>query len=83
MEDKFDLEVQYQFYLKKVGLTEKMMHPQQKTETKRAFFAACGQLLVLFRDDLTKLPDDAAVEKLSGMINQVAGFFITENNSMN
>lgn len=71
----FDLEHQYQLYLQRVGLKEENMHPIQKTETKRAFIGACGQMLVLLRDDLGKLEENKAIEILQDMMDQVAAYF--------
>ena len=71
----FNLHHQYQLYLIRVGLEEGDMHPVQRTETKRAFFGACGQLLMLFRDDLTQFDDDDAVELMQSMIDQTQDFW--------
>ena len=75
MENLFDLEYQYQLYLKRVALPESKMHPQQKIETKRAFFGACGQMLMMLRDDLPKLSGEGGYNVLEGMIIQVENFF--------
>jgi len=83
MADLFDLEHQYQLYLKRMALPENKMHPQQKLETKRAFFGACGQMLLMLRDDLPKLSDEDGYNKLDGMINQVGQFFINETHKQN
>lgn len=82
-EDLFDLEHQYQLYLQRMTLTESAMHPQQKTETKRAFLGACGQMLILLRDDLSKLEENVAIEKLEQMTSQVGNFFIAETHKQN
>lgn len=34
MNDKFDLEKQYQIYLSRVALSEKIMHPERKITLK-------------------------------------------------
>lgn len=81
--EKFNLENQYQQYLKRVGLDENKMHPVQKKETKRAFFGACGQMLVLLRDDVSELEDDKAIETLENMDNQVNSFWVNEAVSKN
>lgn len=72
---KFDLNEQWKTYLQRVGLQEDKLHPVQLTETKRAFFGACGQLLILLRDDLSVFPEDTAVEIMQDMIRQVADFW--------
>ena len=79
----FDLEHQYQLYLKRVGLKEENMHPVQKTETRRAFMGACGQMLILLRDDLGVLEESKAIEIMQDMINQVQVHFMKETNKFN
>ena len=79
----FDLEHQYQLYLKRVGLKEENMHPVQKTETIRAFMGACGQMLILLRDDLGVLEESKAIEIMQDMINQVQVYFMKETNKFN
>ena len=79
----FDLEHQYQLYLKRVGLKEENMHPVQKTETRRAFMGACGQMLILLRDDLGVLEESKAIETMQDMINQVHVHFMKETNKFN
>jgi len=79
----FSLEHQYQLYLKRVGLKEAMMHPAQRTETKRAFMGACGQMLVMLRDDLVELPENEAVETLQDLNNQVSNYWLAETKQVN
>ena len=66
--EQFNLEKQYQLYLERVGITESQMHPIQKIETKRAFMGACGQMLILLRDDLGALEEDKAIEQLQKLL---------------
>ncbi|WP_417867995.1 hypothetical protein [Xanthomarina gelatinilytica] len=76
---ELELEYQYQEYLKKIGLNESQMHPVQKVETKRAFFGACGQMLLLFRDNLATIEDeDRAVLTMEDLFNQVKIFWREE-----
>lgn len=77
---EFNLEDRYKFYLEKVGLDESKMHIQQKTETKRAFYGACGQMLVMMRDEVGALDEDEAIEVMQDMINQVGIFWNNERN---
>ena len=74
----FNLEEQYQFYLNKVNMQEAAMPPTQRTEIRRAFMGACGIMLIMLRDDLAKLSDDAAVDTLDSMTKQVGEFFAQE-----
>lgn len=79
----FDLEHQYQLYLKRVGLKEENMHTVQRTETKQAFIGACGQMLILLRDDLGALEESKAIEMMQDMMNQVGTYFMKETNKLN
>lgn len=83
MNKNFDLNHQYSLYLDRIGLSEKSMHPIQKIETKRAFMGACGQMLLLLRDELAALPDAEAVTSMQDMIDQVGKFWIKETNQQN
>lgn len=81
--EQFNLEKQYQLYLKRIGVKESQMHPTQKVETKRAFMGACWQMLILLRDDIVELDEDKAIEQLQDMINQVQSFWIKETHQTN
>lgn len=74
--EQFNLEHQYQLYLQRVALNEKDMHPVQKKQLRQTFFGACGQMLIMLRDDLTKLEDGKAESTLQDMLNQVGDYFI-------
>lgn len=76
--EKFDLNYQWNLYLEKIGLKEESMFPIQLTETKRAFFAACGQMLLLLRDDIPQYKADKAIEILENMTMQVKSFWEVE-----
>ncbi len=52
--EKFNLEIQYQKYLERVGFKESQMGDTQRVETKRAFMGGCGQMLVILRDDISQ-----------------------------
>ena len=80
---KFNIEHQYQLYLKRMKLDEKKIHPVQKVETKRTFFGAFGQLLLLLRDDISALSDEDAFKTLDNMINEVGQFFVSETHKQN
>ena len=81
---KFNLENQYQKYLKLIKMKESNMHPVQRKETRRAFIGACGQMLILLRDDVAAIEDDdEAVKVLDDMINQVSEFWLNETGKLN
>jgi hypothetical protein len=77
----FNLEEQYQLYLKRVALKESEMHPTQKKQLRQTFMGACGQMLLLLRDDLGKLEEPEAIEAMQNMLNQVSDYFlkVTQN----
>jgi hypothetical protein len=76
MDRKFSLEFQYQLYLKRIGLTEETMHPEQKIQTKQAFFGAIGQILIVLRDDMYDCTEDEAVQVMEAMMNEVTQYFL-------
>lgn len=79
----FNLENQYQLYLQRMGMNEHAMHEVQKKQLRQTFMAACGQLLLLLRDDFGELDDMTACDTLQDMLNQVSNFFLTETNKVN
>ncbi len=83
MKEEFNLEHQYQLYLKRMGLNEKEMHPQQRVQLRQTFMGASGQILVLLRDELSKLSDEEAVATMQDLWQQVLRFFIAETNREN
>ena len=74
----FNLDSQYQAYLKMVGLEESKMIPIQRIETKRAFMAGCGQMLVLMRDEVGALEENNAIEAMESMFYQTEDFWAKE-----
>jgi len=74
--EKFNLEYQYQLYLKRVALSEETMHPEQKIQTRQAFYGAVGQILILLRDDAGQLPEDEAMKIFESLMNQVSKYFL-------
>lgn len=75
--NQFNLNDQYKVYLERVALKEEAMHPTQRKQLKEAFYGACGQLLIVFRDELTVIDEDKAVEEIQNMINQVGDYFLS------
>jgi hypothetical protein len=76
--DQFNLDYQFNLYLKRCRITKEEMHPVQYEETKKAFMGACGQLLVLLTYDLVTYEEEVAHKKLDDMIEQVNSFWINE-----
>ena len=63
-----------------MNLNEKSMVPGQKIETKRAWMAGAGQLLILFRNVISKIKEqDKAVLQMEDLLSQVQTFWDKEN----
>lgn len=77
------VEEHYKFYLEKMGLDEAKLHPIQRTETRRVFFGAWGQLLMFMQNDIVELSDQEGFEILDSMVNEVGQFFINEAHNQN
>lgn len=80
---KFSLADEFERYLKLVKLDKRRMPPVQLREIRRAFYGACGQILVLTRDEVGALPEPEAVEALQDLWNQVANFWNEQNSRQN
>ena len=79
----FDLEHQYQLYLKRVGLKESNMDSVQRKEMRQFFMGACRQMLILLRDDLGEMEESEAIETMQDIINHVHNYFMKSTNKMN
>lgn len=80
--DIFKIETQYKIYLERVGLKEGDMSLIDKIETKRAFYAGAGQILLISRDDLVdycKEDEDKAVVIFEEMIQEIGEFWERES----
>jgi len=72
---KFDMDFQWKLYLSRVGLKEEKLPETQRIELKRAFMGACGQVLMIFSNDIGRLPDENVIEAVQSMIAQVNEFW--------
>lgn len=76
MSKNLEIDYQYELYLKRIQLNKDTMHPQQRIETKRAFYGGFSQLLVLMRDDIANIEDeDRAVLILEDLNTQCEQFW--------
>ena len=83
MKNKISIEDQYSHYLEKSGLFGKI-HGIQAVETKRTFYAAFGQAMLVIRDEVSEIEDeDEAVAAMQDVLNQVQSFFQKESNRVN
>ncbi|MFN3378627.1 MAG: hypothetical protein ACK41O_04180 [Runella zeae] len=78
MTEKFNIEHQFMLYLERVGLNILTMDPIQLQETRRAFYGATGQMLILVRDDVSELSEKVGRLALHSMITQVVVFWENE-----
>jgi len=72
----FSIETQYQLYLKRIQLKEEDMHEQQRIQLRQTFYGACGQMMLLLRDDLARLEEMHGVMVLQDMMDQVQTYFL-------
>jgi hypothetical protein len=76
MDKKFTIEHQFQLYLQMVKLDPAQMSAIQLKETKQAFFASAGQMLILLRDDVSALDEEQAIKTLDEMLSEVHNHFM-------
>lgn len=73
---EFTIEYQFKKYLDLVKLKKEQMHPIQYKETRQAFYAAWGQLLILIEDDIAAIKSEMeAVEVLEKMKNEAMNYW--------
>lgn len=76
IEDEFDLEQRWQFYLKRVGIhSEDMLSPIQRREMKNAFMAGMMDMLVVTTVRMHGLPNEEIVNNLDRMSEQGKKYF--------
>ncbi len=78
IENPFDLEQQFEFYLNIMKLDKAKMPEVQIVETKRAFMAGVGQMLALAQSKISQLDEEEAINTLEDMYKQVDTFFEEE-----
>ena len=71
----FNVEDQYQFYLKKIELPEATIHPAQRIQLRDAFMGASGIILLLIRHEFAALSDDDGDRMFTSMIDQVDAYW--------
>lgn len=65
-------------YCELSGLPEEKMHRVQRIETKRAYYGAIGQLLVVLVEMADNTDEDESTEILDNLTEQVRDFWETE-----
>lgn len=79
----FNIEFQYQEYLKRVNLSEEHMHQQQKKQLRETFFGAVGSVLILLRNETQKLSEEDSIKAFQSMLDQVGEFFLKNSAQQN
>lgn len=74
----FKVEDHYQFYLRLSGADESKMHPIQRSEMRKAFYAGAGQILELLKNKVSELPEEKGVEVMESMMQEISEYFIGE-----
>lgn len=74
----FNIEDQYNLYLKRVKLDETKMSVVQRNEMRRCFYGAFGQLLMLMQHEIVVLSEDEAIQVFEDMTKQVSEFFYNQ-----
>jgi hypothetical protein len=86
MTDPFNLDEQFEFYLKLVEFPVDYWaerDPLRMTEIKRAFMGAWGQFLTVLSEQIPQLDEDVIDSKLLSMRQQIINFWQQEHNRQN
>lgn len=76
--DPFSLEQFFTSYLKRVELDPETMPAAQLKETKHAFMAGCGDMLMTLIHEVSDLSDQEAASAVDRMVSQVEDYFMEE-----
>jgi len=82
MAKKTPIEEQYQLYLKRIGLPEKMMHPKQKVQLRQTFFGAWGQFLLMIQEG-DEMTDEKFGENIDNMTNELKEYWLSQKIKLN
>lgn len=69
---------QFDLYLEKMGLQQSQMNDVQYIETRRAFYAGFGQLLILLLGDIADMPEEESINTLDDLFTESQEFFKNE-----
>lgn len=72
---------QWEFFKKMMKLSDDKMPDDQKREMRRAFYGGFGQAVMLLRNHIAELPEDAAVVKLEEVVDELQHFWKMEVNN--
>lgn len=82
MAKKTPIEDQYQLYLKRIGLTENMMHKAQKIQLRQTFFGAWGQFLLMIQE-VDEMTDEVFEERMNSMTNELKEYWLSQKIKLN
>lgn len=72
------VEEQFNLYLERAGLSNQKMSELQLRETKRAFYGAWGQFLLLYLDIGSKYKEEDLLKILDNQFHEVGQFWTNE-----
>jgi hypothetical protein len=77
--EEFTIEYQWKQFLIAAKVSEEELPEVQRTELKKCFFAAAGQIMVLLRDKISAIEDlEEATQVLRNMAEEVQTFWIQQ-----
>jgi hypothetical protein len=71
----FDIDKEFSLYLRRVNLEHLDKESAQYNEMKRAFYGACGQIVIYMTQDCADLPEEEAMKEIDNIIYRVGEFF--------
>lgn len=79
--ENFNLNEQFEQFLKRMKFDKDIMPDVQYTEIKRAFYAGCSQMMLLFRDGIGQIEnEEEALKVTNSLFAQTCDFWINEIN---
>lgn len=72
MNDQFNLEEQYQFFLKAIGLKD--LNAMQDYILRQTFMGASATMLKLLTSGINVLEEDEALKKIDSLFNQIENY---------
>ncbi len=80
MNELFNLEHQFNLYLKMVKLNRQNLSELQLQETRRAFYGGMAQMMMLLTDDMRELSESDYMKTLDNLHQQIGRFWENETN---
>ena len=80
IEESVKVSEQFDLYLEKSNLEQSKMSDIQYMETRRAFYAGFGQMVILFISKIGDAPEDEGVRIIDDILQEVQEFYAKEIN---